>query len=80
MHSQCVLQYVLQGRCPPPLHLFQTSTAVAAAAAALGCRGVMCTCRPVLTLSGELDGQMRWPWMTPLAADSAVLAQKAGPL
>lgn len=36
-------------------------------------------CRPVLMLGGELDGQLRWPWQAPLAADAAVLAQKAGP-
>lgn len=35
--------------------------------------------RPVLILGGELDGQLRWPWQAPLAADAAVLAQKAGP-
>lgn len=35
--------------------------------------------RPVLILGGELDGQLRWPWQAALAADAAVLAQKAGP-
>jgi len=40
----------------------------------------VCVCfRPVLILGGELDGQLRWPWQAPLAADAAVLAQKAGP-
>eukprot|EP00879_Flechtneria_rotunda_P016930 GHRR01017724.1.p1 GENE.GHRR01017724.1~~GHRR01017724.1.p1 ORF type:complete len:443 (+),score=162.76 GHRR01017724.1:567-1895(+) len=33
-----------------------------------------------MLLGGELDGQMRWPWLAGLAADAAVLAQKAGPL
>ena len=35
--------------------------------------------RPVMLLGGELDGQLRWPWQAGLAADAAVLAQKAGP-
>eukprot|EP00775_Hariotina_reticulata_P006829 gene6829-7046_t len=36
--------------------------------------------RPVLQLNAELDGQIRWPWLAPLAADAAVMAQKAGPV
>ncbi|KAI8469381.1 MAG: hypothetical protein J3K34DRAFT_513136 [Monoraphidium minutum] len=35
--------------------------------------------RPLLMLVGELDGQMRWPWLAPHIYSSACLAAKAGP-
>ncbi|PNH11302.1 hypothetical protein TSOC_001910, partial [Tetrabaena socialis] len=34
--------------------------------------------RPLMALSGELDGQMRWPWDAPYIAETAAMATKFG--
>eukprot|EP00198_Chlamydomonas_reinhardtii_P001673 XP_001691009.1 predicted protein [Chlamydomonas reinhardtii] len=33
---------------------------------------------PLMTISGELDGQMRWPWHVPYIAETAAMATKFG--